>query len=262
MSLTLPSAPLYDLLAPRYEEHFAAPHRVAYDTLAWELCSRWLPEPPANVVDVGCGIGRWAKRLTGLGYTVLGIEPAPIMAQRARERMAHDKAFRLLQLRVEQVDLPAATIDAVVAIGSLQYTDEPADVVHRMAGWLRPGGVLAILVDSLAALVLELVTDGREEEAYERARERRGVWTEGGLSADLHLLDAAQLAQVCLDAGLEVVGCHGLLVGTSLLGRTRVVERLERDFVAQLEQERAAALQPDLADLGKQLFVVARRPVG
>jgi len=260
MSLTLPSAPLYDALALRYEEHFAAPHRLAYDTLAWDLCIGWLPEPPANVVDVGCGIGRWAKRLTGLGYSVLGIEPAPLMARRARERMANDKEFRLLESRVEEVDLPAGTNDAVVAIGSLQYTDEPADAVARMAGWLRPGGVLAVLVDSLAALILELVKDGRIEEANERARERRGVWTEGGFSADLHLMDTAQLAELCGDAGLEVVGCHGLLVGTSLLGRTRVVERLEADFAGQLEEERSAALQPDLADLGKQLFVVARMP--
>src|SRR6476659_8859165 len=150
MSLTLSSAPLYDLLAPTYEEHFAVPHRTAYDTLAWELCARWLPEPPAQVVDVGCGIGRWAQRLTGLGYSVLGIEPAPLMAQRARERLGDDERFRLVESRVEQVELAPATADAVVAMGSLQYTDDPAAAVEQMAGWLRPGGTLALLVDSLA----------------------------------------------------------------------------------------------------------------
>ena len=30
-----PSAPLYDALAVDYDAHFAAPHRRAYDDLAW-----------------------------------------------------------------------------------------------------------------------------------------------------------------------------------------------------------------------------------
>ena len=57
------SAPLYDRLAPTYVEHFDVAHRRAYDQLAWEMCAAALPDPPAVVVDVGCGVGRWARRL-------------------------------------------------------------------------------------------------------------------------------------------------------------------------------------------------------
>src|SRR5207237_4089329 len=122
MTLSRRSEPLYDLLAPTYEQHFAVPHRTAYDTLAWELCSGWLPPAPADVVDVGCGIGRWSGRLTGLGYTVVGIEPAPLMAQRARDRLGDDERFRLLEVRVEHAELAAGSVDAVLAQASLQYT--------------------------------------------------------------------------------------------------------------------------------------------
>ncbi|MEU8614719.1 hypothetical protein AB0C29_42705, partial [Actinoplanes sp. NPDC048791] len=58
-----PSRPLYDALADGYEEHFAVPHRRAYDDLAWEQTAALLPQPPARIVDAGCGVGRWARRL-------------------------------------------------------------------------------------------------------------------------------------------------------------------------------------------------------
>ena len=74
------SSALYDSLASRYEEHFAVPYRRAYDDLAWELVQPLLPRVPGRIVDIGCGIGRWAGRLLDLGHHVVGIEPAPRMA--------------------------------------------------------------------------------------------------------------------------------------------------------------------------------------
>ena len=37
---------LFDSLAENYEQHFAEPHRRAYDDLAWELVSTRLPDRP------------------------------------------------------------------------------------------------------------------------------------------------------------------------------------------------------------------------
>jgi SAM-dependent methyltransferase len=58
--------PLYDALASTYDEHFAVPHQRAYDDLA-----PLLPDAAARIVNVGCGVGRWARRLVGLGHFVL-----------------------------------------------------------------------------------------------------------------------------------------------------------------------------------------------
>jgi SAM-dependent methyltransferase len=255
------SAALYDSLAPSYDDHYTVPHRRAYDDLAWGFCTAALPPPPAVVVDLGCGVGRWAERLLSRGYAVVGIEPSPGMAEHAAARLSgwDDSGFTLLRAPVEEIDLAPGSVDAVLAIGSLQYTDDPAATLRRAAHWLRPGGTLCVLVDSLQALVLELLAAGRHAEALERLTSRRGTWRVNGAEADLHLFDQAALRSAVVNAGLDVVQVAGLLVGASAHGRAGLNQRLVADFDGALAAERALAGVPAVADLGKQLLMVGRR---
>lgn len=254
-----PSAPLYDALAADYDAHFAVPHRRAYDELAWEACAAVIGPAPATVVDVGCGVGRWAQRLVAAGHRVTGVEPAPAMAAAARGRLA-GTAFTLVEARVEDVQLPAGAADVVLAMGSLQYATDPAAAIARCAGWVRPGGAVCVLVDSRQALVLELLAAGRTDAALERLTTRGGVWEVDGIAADLHLLDAAELTAAARGAGLVVDRVAGLLVGASVHGRANLLTRLERDYAGQLATERRLAAEPALADLGKQLLLLAHTP--
>jgi SAM-dependent methyltransferase len=248
---------LYDALAATYEDHFAAPHRKAYDDLAWEACFEAIGTTPGVVVDVGCGVGRWSRRFLAQGHRVIGVEPAPLMSERAAA--LQDENFTLLRERVEDIQLPMASTDAVVAMGSLQYTADPAATIARCATWLRAGGVLCVLVDSLVGLVVELVRAGRPDEAMQRLCTRRGVWRIDDQEADLHLLDATSLEDAFKQAGLEVISTSGLLVGASFIGRDDLVAALTADYARQLDQERAMAGNSELADLGKQLLVIGRR---
>lgn len=246
------AAALFATLAPGYEEHFAVPHRRAYDDLAWELTCAALPDPPASIVDVGCGVGRWARRFAARGYDVLGIEPVSEMADRA-------EGLRVLRSGVQDVSLPAQSADVVVAMGSIQYAPDPVAAIARMASWLRPEGVLSVLVDSRIALGIELLRAGRPDEAAERLDTGRGHWRLDGMSADLMLFDRASLTAAVREAGLAVESAHGLLVGASIWGRDELTARLSSDYEAQLGAERELAQRPDLADLGKQLLVIATR---
>ncbi|TDU84179.1 methyltransferase family protein [Kribbella voronezhensis] len=251
------SADLYDALAPTYEDHFTAPHRKAYDDLAWEACCEAIGTAPGLVIDVGCGVGRWARRFVDQGHWVIGIEPAPGMSDRAA--LLQGESFTLLRDRVEQVELETGVADAVVAMGSLQYTADPAAAIALCATWLKPGGVLCVLVDSLFGLVVELMRAGRTSEAMQRLDTRLGVWRIDDQEADLHLLDADTLGDAFKQAGLEVLSTSGLLVGASLIGRDELIAALSADYGRQLDQERAMANCRDLADLGKQLLVIGRR---
>jgi SAM-dependent methyltransferase len=250
-----PSAPLYDALAGSYDEHFAAPHRRAYDDLAWEITVARI-EPGASVIDVGCGVGRWAARLVAAGHPVTGIEPAPRMADAVEQRIG--PGFTLIRAGVEDAD--PAPADVVLAMGSLQYAADPVAAIARCASWLRPRGRLCVLVDSRQALVLELLAAGRTDEALERSHTRRGVWRLGELSAEMHLFDAAELRAAVEAAGLVVERLAGLLVGASVFGRDGLADRLARDYPGALAVERRMAAEPTLTDLGKQLIVVGRAP--
>jgi len=249
---------LFDSLAENYEQHFAEPHRRAYDDLAWELVSTWLPDRPGTIVDVGCGTGRWARRLLKLGHQVIGIEPAPKMAARA-EALTDTGRFTLVRSDLEHAELPAAGADLVLAMGSLQYSQDPAAALIRLAGWARPDARVCVLVDSLIALVVELCRRGETDTALQRLSERRGHWRIGDQQAGLTLFDAAELAAAFAAAGLSVDSCTGLLVGASLLGRTELVDELARNFAGRLAIERRLSARPELADLGKQLLVIGRR---
>jgi SAM-dependent methyltransferase len=251
------SAALYDELADDYEAHFAVAHRAAYDRLAWELIQGELPPPGATVVDVGCGTGRWAKRLHAMGYRVIGIEPAPRMAAAARQRLG--AAVTVIEQPMESVELPSGSVDAVLAMGSLQYSRDVTTTLPRLVDWVCPGGLVAVLVDSLVALVAELSARGDTEQALARLRTRRGTWTQDGRSADLHLLDARALRAAYAAAGIEELDVRGLLVGWTMLGREAFLERLAADPSGQLEIEREWARHGELADLGKQLLAIGRR---
>lgn len=253
------SIALFDSLAGEYDAHFDVPHRRAYDELAWELVEPLLPPPGARIVDAGCGVGRWASRLVGMGYEVVGIDHAPGMAAAARARLL--PGFRVIEQSLEEVELGPGDVDAVLALGSLQYTRDPGTVVERFAAWVRPGGVVCVLVDSLGALAVELFRAGREEEAQLRLETRLGVWVQGDHTAEHHLLDRAALEAAFRRAGLVDVECRGLLVGASIFGRDELTARLRADWDGQLSIERRLAQQSVLADLGKQLLAHAHRPV-
>lgn len=248
----LPSQALYNALAPTYREHFEVPHRRAYDVLAWERVRRMLPER-GPVIDAGCGVGRWVTQLLGLGYEVIGIEQAPGMIDQAR-RAGYGPGFTLIEGSMETADLPQASAGMVLALGSLQYTADPAATLRRLAGWVRPGGTVVALVDSLVALVIELLRDGRASEAVQRLRTRVGCWAVAGHGAEMHLLDAGWLRQAFEAAGLCDVAVTGLLQTAAPLGRERLDRRLADDWDGHLELERELSAHPVLADIGKQLL--------
>lgn len=253
-----PSQALYSALAPSYEEHFEVPHRRAYDTLAWERIQQILPER-GPVIDAGCGVGRWVGRLLRLGYDVIGIEQAPGMIAELR-RADHGQMFTLIEGSMETAELPEGAAGMVLALGSLQYAADPAATLRRFAGWVRPGGTVVALVDSLVALVIELLREGRYSEAVERLQTRRGLWAVDGHDAEMHLLDRAQLCQIFQDAGLRNVEVNGLLATAAPLGRERLADHLRRDWSKHLILERQLLADPVLADISKQLLATGRRP--
>ena len=256
------SAPLYDAFAPEWDRCFeSANHRNAYDLLALEHLLPLLPPVPADIVDAGCGTGRWAEKMLARGHRVVGIEQAPEMVRILR---AKDLGPRLTLIAddMERVELPPASADIVVAMGSVQYARDPARMIRRFASWTRPGGRVFVCVHSLLALVLELVSLRQVDDAVRILNTGRGVFTHRGETAHLHVFDRRTLETYFAAAGLIELECHGLLISMSALGRDACVRAIASDKLALLDEERKLGRFSAIADLGKHLVIVARRPPG
>jgi SAM-dependent methyltransferase len=125
--------------AQRYAERFRALAARGDDVHGEATFVTGMVDPPARVLDAGCGTGRVAIRLAELGYVVVGVDLDASMLVQAREEAPH------LDWRVG--DLAAldtgATYDVVLVAGNTIPLLEPgtlASVAERLAAHVRPDG--------------------------------------------------------------------------------------------------------------------------
>jgi hypothetical protein len=133
------SVPLFDALAPTYEEHFAVPHRRAHDELAWELLQPPCPPPrPASwtwAVASGAGPGGWSPVATSSSVSSRhwGWPSWP-----GSWWPPGASSCELVELPMEVAELPAGQADLVLAMGSLQYSADPSGCWCVSAGGRGP----------------------------------------------------------------------------------------------------------------------------
>jgi ubiquinone/menaquinone biosynthesis C-methylase UbiE len=95
-----------------------------------------LLNPAYPVVEVGIGTGVVALGLRELGFTVVGVDLSPAMAQRARRRLGPVVAIA----DAAQLPVADATIQQVVSVWLLHLVTDRAAVLAKVARALRPGG--------------------------------------------------------------------------------------------------------------------------
>ena len=74
-----------------------------------------LPETPANILDIGCGIGTLALDLAGRGYQVTAIDPAPQMIASAMQKDGARSVNWVIGLVSDLDDIPK--FDAAIMTG-------------------------------------------------------------------------------------------------------------------------------------------------
>jgi ubiquinone/menaquinone biosynthesis C-methylase UbiE len=190
-----------------------------------EFLARHVPAPCREALEVGCGTGAFSRRLAKSSERVLALDLSPNMVGLARERSARFPNIEFRVADVLEMELPAERFDCIATIATLHHLPV-AEVLPKLKGALKPGGVLLVLDlfqgeglsdafrNALAvpvSLGLRLVRRGR----LLPPREVRRAWNEHGRHDSY--LTMAQVGEVCAEL------LPGALITRHLLWRYSVV---------------------------------------
>lgn len=150
--------PGHDFVAPSpayWEESWQASSATTDRGAYLRACSvfdpvlaRLLPgEPGHQALEVGCYPGGFMHYLgKRFGYTVSGIDVVPGTDDLGQTLRAEGVRVGEI-LRADFLTTPPRPqFDLVCSFGFVEHFDDPAAVIARHAGWLRPGGLLLVTV--------------------------------------------------------------------------------------------------------------------
>lgn len=107
---------------------------------AWAALLRsWLPERPADVLDLGCGTGSLSLLAAEQGHRVTGVDSSPAMVERARAKLAGRDAA-VLHGDAAAPPVGEQRYDVVLVRHVLWTLPDPARVLRHWRTLLRPGG--------------------------------------------------------------------------------------------------------------------------
>ncbi len=211
----------------------------------------------ARIVDVGGGTGGFAVPLAELGHRVQVIDPSPdalaSLDRRARERGVADLVTGQQGDLADLVDL-VDEADLVLCHGVLEMVDDPAAALGAIAGVLRPGGHLSLLVAQRHAAVVARAMAGH----FQSARELLDGDVQVGAGRGGRRFTHDEVTELLAAAGMQPTSVQAVRVFADLVPGNLL--DLEPGATAALvELERAVATRPEYLPLAAQLHVIARR---
>ncbi len=94
------------------------------------------------VLDVGCGLGRFAEVASRWGARVVGVDLSA--AAEVAARNLADRDFVALQADVFHLPFDAESFDCIYSLGVLHHTPHCEAAVKVLPQYLKPGGMMAV----------------------------------------------------------------------------------------------------------------------
>jgi ubiquinone/menaquinone biosynthesis C-methylase UbiE len=116
----------------------------------------WVGSSEANILELGAGPGGiWKDQLERVpaGWRVLLTDLMDGMVAEAKTSLGHDARFSFRQMHAEQIDLPDASLDAVIANHMLYHVEDRPRAFREIQRVLKPGGKLIAGTNSERHLV-------------------------------------------------------------------------------------------------------------
>jgi ubiquinone/menaquinone biosynthesis C-methylase UbiE len=246
----------------------AAPGWVRRQEMLRELgapVSRWMVDalplaPGERVLELAAGLGETgmlAAELVAPTGGVIVSDQAEAMLEGARARAAalglNNVEFQVLN--AEWIDLPVASVDAVLCRWGYMLMADPAVALGETRRVLRPGGRLALAVwDSIehnpwALLPAQALSErglgpAQEDDQAESSQPRPGPFALGSSEQVSQLLEQAGFGEIHVD-GMELLRRHGSF--RELWEATLDLSRSFHDAVLGRPESEVAEIEAGLA---------------
>lgn len=222
----------------------------------WPLLLDALSAPDPTVLDCGGGSGTFAVPLARAGAHVTVVDVSADALATLQRRAAEAGVADRVDARQGDVEALADVVDGtrfdlVLAHGVLGAVEQVAPAFAAMAGAVRAGGRLSVLVANPVAAVLARAFAGDIAAALAEFR---------ALDTSLTAVGPDGVRALCRDNGLVVEAVHGIGVFSELLPGRALDAPGAREALDELEA--ACAGRPPLRDIASRVHVMARRPTG
>ena len=210
-------------------DELADAHRLA----DW-MFDQFRPVLSDAVLEVGPGIGTFTERLLDAGAKrLLLVEPDPAFDVELERRFGHDARVTLASDRVPgsaAIAATAGTWGLVLCQNVLEHVEDDAGAMDELAGALRPGGALALLVPAHPRLYGALDRTFGHHRRYTRDRVASLVAGSGLELADLYSFNLLGVPGwwVKNRAGARSLGPRSLAAYERMVGAWRTVEARRR----------------------------------
>jgi ubiquinone/menaquinone biosynthesis C-methylase UbiE len=236
----------------------------------WDLLERFLPAPPATILDVGGGPGAYAVPLALAGHAVHLVDSMPLHVRQARAAAAA-AGTTLASAEVgdaRALAFPDTSADAVLLLGPLYHLLEAAERDAALAEArrvLRPGGVvIAVAISRFASLYdgldhgwaadhRPLIESGLHTGTHRNPQALRDKFT------TVHFARPQELADEVTDAGFTVTALVGIEGPGRLLADVDdwLDDPDRREWL--LHQLRRVEAEPSLLGASQHVMAVARK---
>ena len=196
-----------------------------------------------RILDIGCGPGTLAKRLTEDGASVTGVDPGEAALGKAREAVP---AARFEAASAEALPFPDAHFDGAVMFNALHHVPDPAAALREAARILVPGGTLVVVEPLAEGSFFDALRPIEDETAVRAAaQEAIAAALAGGAflcRQDVTLARRESFAD--LDAFLARVGAVDPAREATIRARRPIVEAAFRGAAEREADGRYALVQP------------------
>jgi SAM-dependent methyltransferase len=139
----------------------SAAQRISETTFAAK--TGWRPRDVRGkrVLDVGCGMGRFADVVLRWGGEVVGVDLS-FAVDSAQANLGHRPDFHVVQASVFDLPFPLESFDLIYSLGVLHHTPDCRKAFKCLPRLLRPGGEIAVWVYSAHSYGHEGVEETRD----------------------------------------------------------------------------------------------------